>query len=542
MSLASILNQNEDVTFPEINAGVINCDVLNATVINGGGGGGGVTITSSDKSMNVTNGKGTVDLTDAGCNWSKYQAVAEVNMGNNALQNLSSFQFSPFSTSKALTMYQGYTNATGLNGLYVSDMGLGQVGNIGNIYDSKFNKPVLSDVLLASGDGGGYNISNVRTLTTTYSLNIVPLAKDTISVLQFGDSSPSTRSYQLLHYNPVDESVNTFQMQYYPGDKTWKTFMNVLPTGQIELGYTLADAPKVYVSGSMGLGQVYDTKYNPASLSSVLKAGEDGGGADIGNVNTVFAMTQVGVIGVGTAPATLFLGNKDASTQSSKCSWQLTHDNNTNACEMQYYDTTGLVATLAKVTQSGNVLLGNDSATNPQVQIMGKNGAVGTVYDSTFNKPPTGTVTTNTLAYTTTVSNNVGGNTTYPILWSTLDAENTVGTTSVTFSGNAIFTNSSASTVVAQVSCYFVWGAGVTADTALAIYGRKNMLDTDRYGYVNCPAGNDIPSSSTSFTIVLKPQDTFQICAWHNNATAAIQIPNKFAVYPNARIIITQIT
>ena len=50
MSLASSLNDNDDINFPEIIAGNITCDTLTARVINGsgggGGGGGGATLSS----------------------------------------------------------------------------------------------------------------------------------------------------------------------------------------------------------------------------------------------------------------------------------------------------------------------------------------------------------------------------------------------------------------------------------------------------------------------------------------------------------------
>ena len=139
MSLASFLNSNEDISFPEINCGVLNASTINASVINGGG--GGVNITSSDSSITVTKGTGTFDLTNAAQKWSSFSADAEVNMGTNALQNLSACSFSNFSSPKSLTLYQNYSMGVGLNGLYISDGGAQGSGNVGNLYDSYFNKP-----------------------------------------------------------------------------------------------------------------------------------------------------------------------------------------------------------------------------------------------------------------------------------------------------------------------------------------------------------------------------------------------------------------
>ena len=44
MSVASILNKNDDINFSEIIVGSLTADTITARVINGGGGGGGGTI------------------------------------------------------------------------------------------------------------------------------------------------------------------------------------------------------------------------------------------------------------------------------------------------------------------------------------------------------------------------------------------------------------------------------------------------------------------------------------------------------------------
>ena len=64
MSIASILtSKNEDIYFAEINAGTINCDVLNAKSGGGGGGGSGINnITSTDNSLTVTATGGTANI------------------------------------------------------------------------------------------------------------------------------------------------------------------------------------------------------------------------------------------------------------------------------------------------------------------------------------------------------------------------------------------------------------------------------------------------------------------------------------------------
>ena len=44
--------------------------------------------------------------------------------------------------------------------------------------------------------------------------------------------------------------------------------MNILPAGDIQLGYSTSSSPIVQISGSSGLGRVYDTIYNPPSAQS----------------------------------------------------------------------------------------------------------------------------------------------------------------------------------------------------------------------------------------------------------------------------------
>lgn len=261
MSLASILDFSDDILFPEIKCGTLNVDTINANVINGGGGGNGTSITSSDGSITVVNGTGTSDLKNAGQNWAKFSANAEVNMSGNAIQNLASFTFSSFSTASPLTMYQGYTGGKSLNGVYISDAPQGSGGNTGNIYDSKFNKPALSDVLIV-GDGGNKDIKNVRTVTANYELSaIADGTTESIIVLGNADRQHigSSCSWQLLH----DKDSNDCMMQYYDTTGLQGTIAKFDRGGVIYLGSDKVIDPQLLVIGSGGAtGRVYDTLYN----------------------------------------------------------------------------------------------------------------------------------------------------------------------------------------------------------------------------------------------------------------------------------------
>jgi len=148
-----------------------------------------------------------------------------------------------------------------------------------------------------------------------------------------------------------------------------------------------------------------------------------------------------------------------------------------------------------------------------------------------------------TLAYTTSLVSTVLTQTSTFVSWDTLDTGNTYGATTITFnpSNKDKFTNSTAQTIVLQVSCYVIWGAPTNVSSVRAIYAQKNGIDTDRYGYQNIEAGNNFTSSATAFTIVLKPNDWFHILVWHNDTGGGIQVPNSSQHTPNARIIMSQV-
>lgn len=149
MSLASVLDQNKDEYFAEINCAVLNAGTVNATTINGGGGGGGISsVTSSDSSLTVTplNSGATINLTNAGQKWSTFNATTGVNLANHAINNV-----------------------------YSIGIGNGSLGYTGNIltytasgtahyYDDHYNQPTMSDVAGAGSSAGGYNITDVGSL------------------------------------------------------------------------------------------------------------------------------------------------------------------------------------------------------------------------------------------------------------------------------------------------------------------------------------------------------------------------------------------
>ena len=232
MSLASFLNSNDDIQFSEINCGTINANIVNATVINGGSGGSGVNITSSDNTLTITNGKGTVDLTNAGQNWSKFPSIAQVDMNGNMFKNLATFQFTSFTTAKNLSVYQGYTNATGLSGIYLTDGGLGAGGNVGNIYDSYYNKPTMSDIIQGSGVSGmpiTLNSDGSVTLTTN---GVLKVTNGSVTGRVFDNTiyKPSAISSNPIQYRQqVSPSNYLAQSWTYQGSNGFTSYIVQLP-------------------------------------------------------------------------------------------------------------------------------------------------------------------------------------------------------------------------------------------------------------------------------------------------------------------------
>lgn len=180
MSLANFydINQNQ-IIIPSLDA--MNLEINNIPFNGSGGNSNILNITSSDGSVNITNTSGTVNITNAGQNWSNFQSINEVNMNGNNFLNLSGFSMQSFSTANNLTLYQGFSGCSGLNGMYLTDGAQGGAGNVGNVYDSKFNPPTLSDCLIASTSAGGYDITEIGKLSCGTSLSIGNLSISNVS-------------------------------------------------------------------------------------------------------------------------------------------------------------------------------------------------------------------------------------------------------------------------------------------------------------------------------------------------------------------------
>jgi len=107
------------------------------------------------------------------------------------------------------------------------------------------------------------NQINCRAVVASYEVAIVPSGTGTTSNLILG--SNNNNNY-ILYQNNSPSNPNELLLQYQNNSiqpSTTSTLMNVLPNGNIQIGDLGNASPNVSISGSGGLGRIYDTIYNP---------------------------------------------------------------------------------------------------------------------------------------------------------------------------------------------------------------------------------------------------------------------------------------
>ena len=180
MSLASILNDNDDISFPEAYIGTLTADTITARVINGGGGGGGGGGNFSTPSSQQLDMNGN---TIKGVNW--------IELKNQNPLGQDFYLASQFINEKSV--------------LTVSE---GANSYVGQIYDSYYNQP-------PSGGGGWvptatsdlnmstHSISGVQGITTnsvTVPNNQIYSVSTCLSVTR--DGGTNVGQIYDSHYNP----------------------------------------------------------------------------------------------------------------------------------------------------------------------------------------------------------------------------------------------------------------------------------------------------------------------------------------------------
>lgn len=256
MSLRSFYSvENNEFVLPRLDVDFLEMDHV---PVNPNGGGGFSTITSSDNTITVTptNNGANINLTGAGSQWYQYPAIESVNFGDNAVTNAGYIQMGTFTQSGVtpLSIYQASENVpfTGY-GLYITDGNpASNSGNIGNIYDSQFNRPTMSDVAGAGSSCNGSDIVNIGNLACSKYLTIGNGITGSSQIhLCYDTGLTSGNNIQL------SASSAGLQVQYY-NNNVGKTVM------------AISNAGILTVSNGTQIGRVYDdTIYVPSTNSAV---------------------------------------------------------------------------------------------------------------------------------------------------------------------------------------------------------------------------------------------------------------------------------
>ena len=126
--------------------------------------------------------------------------------------------------------------------------------------------------------------------------------------------------------------------------------------------------------------------------------------------------------------------------------------------------------------------------------------------------------------------------------WWIEDASNSFGDAKVDMQTNTRFVNVSGKRSAYTVDGYMTWNTGATPGSSRAIFIVKNGNITGnqgRIGYANYLSGTDFPVTSFVGTVVLDPEEYFEVCVWHNDGSS--QQINSQANYSGSRINIVKL-
>lgn len=127
--------------------------------------------------------------------------------------------------------------------------------------------------------------------------------------------------------------------------------------------------------------------------------------------------------------------------------------------------------------------------------------------------------------------------------WWIEDASNSFGDAKVALQTNDRFVNVSGKRSAYSIDGFVTWDIGATAGSSRAIYIVKNgdvAGNQGRIGYANYSAGSDFPVTSFVGTVVLDPEEYFEVCVWHNDGSS--QQINSQINFPGSRINIVKLS
>jgi hypothetical protein len=237
MSLANFILKNGVFAPNAIDSNDIEVDGVDVSLINGNGG-GSISVICNDGSIGVSTNNGVVTLSNSSYSWCDFPAHGDVNLANNNLYNVGAIRMeNNASTNAPLNLYQG-SDSAGSVGIHICDgAGAGQ-GNIGVVYDSKFNIPPSISA------NPSFNSISVANSSNSSSVINLPFNSGSISS---GNAFQIKANGSALNFNALSNGSVT------------STPMAVSQNGNT---YFYGD---IIRSGNSGNSQVYDSIYNPPS-------------------------------------------------------------------------------------------------------------------------------------------------------------------------------------------------------------------------------------------------------------------------------------
>ena len=242
MSMANFFNRaTNEIQFQNLDA--TNLQINNVPF--SGSGGGSDTIVSSDSSIVVTNTTGQVDITQAGKNWSSFDASSNVDFN---LKNINHIGSISFDNNLMAIYYNSPSIAVSVGG-----------GASGTLYDTEYNKPGLSDILIGNPNALGYNMTGVGNITATNLtvsnatgvINVVNTATSATGLVYSSlNPQPNGANHNILNYQLKTVPQCTFTNSSTPASVY--TFTNVAIQTAKYFNLKISSIPFTTESGGVG--------------------------------------------------------------------------------------------------------------------------------------------------------------------------------------------------------------------------------------------------------------------------------------------------
>ena len=124
------------------------------------------------------------------------------------------------------------------------------------------------------------------------------------------------------------------------------------------------------------------------------------------------------------------------------------------------------------------------------------------------------------------------------VRWYDTDYNNSCGNSELELTDvNTRFINTSTTKNIYSINGYVGWNTGATTTSSRVVFIVKNSNTAGNQGrisYSNYQAGSDYPVTSFNGTIILKPNEYFEIFVWHNDESS--QQINDQTDFPGSRI------